>query len=341
MTPAKLNVFFAFFPYGGNGATSSEHPNIRSWFAKTMVQAKGDPRIGEVFAQDFSDTPITMTRNDAVLQARRAGADVLVMIDSDQHLDLYEGIEVGAQNFFASSFNFLYARKQKGLITCIGAPYCGPPPSECVYIFKWCGDESGNPNVDHRIAMYTREEGAVMKGIQECAALPTGCIMFDMELFEVTDPKHEFAALKEKYKDEFVAKALTRPFFYYEWDDYYCAKKASTEDVTVTRDMVLCCLAKLGYSPMYCNWDAWAGHYKPKCVGKPVLLTSDTVHKKYAEAVLSGRKQGHGMHMLKATTKRAEASPPAVQHNDNIQEQTQQVGFPTVINGVQVKGVES
>lgn len=293
MIQAKLNVAFAFYPYGGNGATSSEHPNIRDWFAKTMVWLKNDPRVGDVFSKDFCDTPIPMTRNDSVLWARSVGADVLVMTDSDQHLDLYLGVEQDAVPFVASSFDFLYKRKMQGLVTCVGAPYCGPPTSECVYVFKWTNSESDNPNVDLRIEMYSREEGAVMTGIQECAALPTGCIMFDMDLFEITDPKHEFAKLLAKYKDSAVAKALTRPWFYYEYDDIYCAKKASTEDVTSTRDMVLCTLAQLGYSPMFCNWLAWAGHYKPKCVGKPVLLTSDTVHKKYAEAVLSGRKTGH------------------------------------------------
>src|ERR1700686_4345856 len=100
MTPAKLNVFFAFYPYGGNGATSSEHPNIRNWFAKTVAWCKQDQRVGEIVTRDFSDTPITMTRNRSVLDARKAGADILVMIDSDQELDLYSGIEDNAKDFF-------------------------------------------------------------------------------------------------------------------------------------------------------------------------------------------------------------------------------------------------
>lgn len=133
-----------------------------------------------------------------------------------------------------------------------------------------------------------------MTGIHPCAALPTGCIMFDMDLFEVTDPKHEYAALLKKHGNRQIAMALTRPWFYYEYDDIYQAKKASTEDVTATRDMLLCAYARLGYNVLFANWDAWAGHWKPKCVGKPVLLPSNTVHAKYAEAILSGRKEGHG-----------------------------------------------
>jgi hypothetical protein len=274
MIQAKLNVFFGFYPYGGNGATSAEHPNIRTWFAKTVNWCKNDPRVGEIITRDFSDTPITMTRNQSVLVARKTGADVLVMIDSDQQLDLYAGLDENAKDFFPSSFDFLYERKMKGLVTTVGAPYCGPPPEECVYVFKWCNAESHNPNVDHRLAMYSREEGAILAGIQPCAALPTGCIMFDMAMFEVTDPKHEYYALLKKYGDKKIAEALTRPWFYYEWKDIYQAEKASTEDVTASRDMVLCAYAKLWYNSMFCNWDAWAGHWKPKCVGKPFLLTS-------------------------------------------------------------------
>jgi hypothetical protein len=239
-----------------------------------------------------------MTRNRAALDAKKLGADVLVMVDSDQHLDLYAGIEEGAKEFFPSTFDFLYERKMKGLVTCVGAPYCGPPPAECVYIFKWCNDETGHPNVDHKLSMVSREEASVAAGIQNAAALPTGCIMFDVELFNITDPKHEYQSLLKKYGDAKIARALTNPWFYYEWKDIYAADKASTEDVTVSRDMVLCAYAKLGYNSLFCNWDAWVGHYKPKCVGKPVLLTSESINDKYAEAVLSGRRPDHKLKIL-------------------------------------------
>lgn len=319
MTPAKLNVFFAFYPYGGNGATSSEHPNIRNWFAKTVTYCKQDPRIGEIFTRDFSDTPITMTRNESVLSARKAGADVLVMIDSDQELDLYVGIEDSAKDFFPSSFDFVYERKMKGLVSAIGAPYCGPPPHESVYIFKWCNDESSHPNTDHKLSMYSREEGAVLAGIQPAAALPTGCIMFDMTLFDITDPKHEYQRLLARYGDAKIARALTNSWFYYEWEDIYCAKKASTEDVTVSRDMVLCAYAKLGYNSLFCNWDAWAGHWKPKCVGKPVLLTSESINDKYREAVLSGRRPNHKLQILPPQAAVATPSQSSTPVNDTLE----------------------
>ncbi len=309
MPALKLNVGFSFFPYGGNGGISSEHPSIRAWFAATIAKCKSDSRIGDIVTKDYADTPITMMRNRAVLDARKAGCDVLVMVDSDQHPDLYLGIINRAVPFFDSSCDFLYERKRRGLVTTIGAPYCGPPPQECVYVFRWTSKESQNPNIDCSLAMYSREEACAMTGIQPAAALPTGLIMFDMEVFNVTDPVHEFNALRKKYPLN-AATALTRPWFYYEYEDIYAAVKASTEDVTASRDMNLVAAAKLGYSPCYANWEAWAGHWKPKCVGMPILLTSEMINSKYAEAVLSGREQGK--YMMDITTMNAAKSPVAL-----------------------------
>jgi hypothetical protein len=277
----QLNVMFAFFPYGGNGGISSEHPSIRRWFAETLLKIKKDDRIDEVLAQDFSDTPITMTRNKAVQEARKQKADVLIMVDSDQHPDNMIGQDAFARPFWDSTFDFLYKRYPNGPVV-VGAPYCGPPPCENVYVFRWANHQSDHPNVDMRLEQYCREEAAQLTGIQECAALPTGLIMFDMRVFDIVKP----------------------PYFYYEYTDEYESEKASTEDVTATRDMSLLGCQKLGYSPVYCNWDAWAGHWKPKCVSKPAILTAEAANEKYRDAVLKGGKpanerlmvmNGHGL----------------------------------------------
>lgn len=281
MTPAKLNVFFGFYPYSGSGGVSSEHPSNRKWFADTLLKCKADPRVGEVFTRDYCDTPIPMTRNRSVADAQQLGADVIVMCDSDNHPDLYIGRDPLAKPFWDSSFDFLYERKKKGLVTTIGAPYCGPPPIENVYVFRFAADQSGHPGLDCRVEAYSREDAAGRAGIETVAALPTGLIMYDIAVFDV----------------------IGHPYFYYEFDGDgpqcpHCgisapgpqANKASTEDVTATRDMALFGLEKLGYSPVFVNWDAWAGHWKPKCVGKPTVLSADNVGAKYREAVKSGRR---------------------------------------------------
>ena len=258
MQQRKLNVGLVTFSYGGNGGISSEVPDIREWMTPLVAEASRDPRIENIRIWNLADTPITMTRNRAVLQAREYGIDVLVMIDSDMKPDMD-----GDKKFFPSSFDFLYDHYEKGPVV-IGAPYCGPPPAECVYVFEWRDMQSGHPNPDFQLKMYERSQAVKMSGIQPCAALPTGLIMYDMRAFELTEPK----------TDE------DKPWFYYEFPDKYQAEKASTEDVTMTRDLSLVGTQKLGYNPVHCNWDAWAGHWKPKCVGKPQFIEAKHISSK-------------------------------------------------------------
>jgi hypothetical protein len=236
------------------------HPSIGDWFAATMLKMKSDPRVGTIKSESHGDTPITMVRNRFIQRARACGADVLVMCDSDQHPDLYLG-EPNVKPFWDSSFDFLYENYEKGPHV-IGAPYCGPPPDEIPYVFHFANNESECPGDSFRIVMYTREEAAIRSGIEPCAALPTGLIMFDMRAFDLIRP----------------------PYFYYEYTDEYQQEKASTEDVTCTRDIGLCGQEKLGYSPIHINWDAWAGHYKPKCVGKPRPITISEINDSYKAA---------------------------------------------------------
>lgn len=255
----KFDIGFAHFAYGGNGGISSEHPDIREWQVPLVCELSRDKRVGAVRLFTISDTPITMSRNQAVLRAREMGIDVLVMVDSDMKPDMYAGHD-GAKPFVQSSLDFLAEHYHKGPCV-IGAPYCGPPPHECVYVFRWQNMRSNNVNPDFQLEMYDRHTAAKLAGIQECAALPTGLIMYDMRIFDLIEPINE----------------SSKPFAYYEWTDKYASQKASTEDVTMTRDMSLVGTQKLGYNPVFCNWDAWAGHWKPLCVGKPVFLSPEGV----------------------------------------------------------------
>lgn len=266
----KFNVGFCTFSYGGNGGISSEVPDIREWMVPLIAELSKDPRIETLRIWNLADTPITMTRNRAVLMARQYGLDVLVMIDSDMKPDINAG-QPSAKPFFQSSFDFLVQHYAKGPCV-IGAPYCGPPPAECVYVFRWQNMQSDHANPDYQLEMYDRHTAHGMTGIHECAALPTGLIMYDMRCFDLTEPKSD----------------ADKPWFYYEWNDRYAAEKASTEDVTMTRDLSLVGVQKLGFNPVFCNWDAWAGHWKPKCVGKPVIITADGVSSKLRSSVEAG-----------------------------------------------------
>lgn len=292
MTPAKVKLFVAGFPYGGNGGISSEVPVLRHWFGKLCREVTQDERIGGFEAQDFSDTPITMTRCQAVLAAREAKADVLLMLDSDMFPDLYLGKDAFAQPFFKSSFDFMYERRKQGKISVVGAPYCGPPPEQVPYTFTWRTSDADDPDGNFQINLMTRDEAGSREGIHEVPCLATGLILYDMEIFDLTDPKHEYKRLLDLGQTTTVAAALTKPWFYYEYHDYYQANKCSTEDVTSTRDLGLAVQRLKGYNPLHCNFSSWAGHYKPWCVGKPRPITADAINEKYHAAVERGRESG-------------------------------------------------
>ena len=87
-TERKLSLLIATFPYGSNGAAASTHPDAQQWADDLFHTAKDDPRIDRVGRASFNDTPITMTRNEAVMAARDNGFDMLLMVDSDQKPDI-------------------------------------------------------------------------------------------------------------------------------------------------------------------------------------------------------------------------------------------------------------
>lgn len=273
----KLDILVCFFAYGGNGGVAMQLPSIGKWWAGALHDLKNDPRIGRVAEMTLSDTPITMTRNRAVKLAREGGFHLLMMVDSDNEIDLYVGKEPSAKPFLQSSLDFVYDRCRRGVPTVIAAPYCGPPPhpvkggEENVYVFRWANMESDIEEGGIRLTAYERHDAAIMVGIQPAAALPTGCCLFTTDAFDLT-------------------QTTEHGFFYYEWKDDEQTEKASTEDVTATRDIGVAGRLQFGEDVVFCNWDAWAGHHKPKCVGKPRVLGCDQVGKALQSAVLRNRK---------------------------------------------------
>lgn len=293
-TPAlKLNVMICHFPYAGNGACSSESPDIRLWEVQTVLKMKADPRVGNIFIQDISDTPITMSRNQAVRDARRRGAHLLLFIDSDQSPKLHEN-EPWYKPFWDVAFNEIYNHYGRGPLV-IGAPYCGPPTfQENVYVFQWDALANHGEETKVKLEQYTRAQACMMRGVQECGALPTGMILYDMRAFDLIEPSVlsqeevlEKFGRKEMTKIEALA-ALSGGYFRYEWKNCREEEKASTEDVQNTRDISLAGIQKLGYNPLRCAWDSWIGHHKPWCVGKPMQYGAEHVSAKFRRMVEEG-----------------------------------------------------
>ena len=304
MTPMKLDVLVACLAYGGNGGIATILPDIAFWLAKTAVAVHKDDRVGRFEFKQFGDIPLTMARNSIVKYANDHEFDVIVMIDSDNHPDLYLGKDTASLPFWDTSFNFLYERRMRGVPTVVCAPYCGPPPHpteggmENVYVFHAEETETDvmkNGGCNFHVIAYDRNTAAKMRGIQQIAAGPTGVIMYSTDAFDVM-PVHQ--KTKGDILDEFQAGTLTKErtlrllsmesWFFYEYTDQYQTNKASTEDVTNTREIQMAGIEKFKEPLVFCNWDAWAGHHKPKCVGKPTPLTMEQINPSYIEAVLSG-----------------------------------------------------
>lgn len=294
----KLDVLIALYAYGGNGGIAMILPKIAIWLAKLNKEMSADERIGRIGVKTLGDVPLTMCRNSCVRQAIEGGFDAILMIDSDNIPDLYLGHDPNAKPFWQTSFDFLYERSQRGIPTVVCAPYCGPPPhpvdggQENVYVFYFATDESDVPLASFSLEAYTRDHAALMRGIQPIGAGPTGCILYSTDAFDLM-PINEMTdseILDKVAKGELPpdrAKTLLRmeSYYWYEFTDGYQTRKASTEDVTNTREINLAGIQKHGEPIVFCNWDAWAGHVKPKVVGKPQPIVAEQVSELLAEAI--------------------------------------------------------
>ena len=323
MEPRRLSIYIGIPCYGGNGGSSSLHPNVAEWFAQTLLWAKGDPRIGEIHSRFLSDTPVTMVRNQFVMEARSVGADVMICCDSDQSPSFHAD-DPTFKPFVPSSFDYLYAHWDKGPVV-IAAPYRGNPPQENMFVFHWeqtSGDYGDETSL--KLEQYTRHQAAMMRGIQEIAAAPTGLIMYDMRAFELIEPcklsKREVLDLVAQGKMTLneAERNLSDGWFYYQWKDGYAMEKASTEDVTFTRDISMVGQAKLGYNPLLCNWDSPIGHHKFYCVpGRPKLLTVDQITGNFQRALQADRRAGVVQVDAKDYAKGWERQIASQHHNGN------------------------
>lgn len=254
-TDSTVSIMLARFPQG-----HKDEPEGTDWLMRRALEWYEDERIDAVFLWREDSTPITMLRNAAIEAAKECGADFLLMLDNDMGPDCeLEAGDPSAKPFWKTSFDFALQQRALGSPCVIAAPYGGPPPIENIYVFQWSSDESTCPDRlgNFSLAQYGREQAAGMKGIVEAAALATGLILIDMQGMKYLEP----------------------PYFYYEYPDSRESKKASTEDVTYTRDMSL-----IGVK-QFCNWDAWAGHWKWKKVRKPQPIGSGWVRDKILNAL--------------------------------------------------------
>ena len=291
---AERSYSLAVLRFPGN---NQEHPASSGWVIEHMRKWLTDPRISRVFHLRKSDTPITMVRNLLVEKALEENADYILMIDSDMHPD----VEPDGKPFWDVAWEFMMERREREEAhrdnlasiavqtkmppsgfdeemfklfppATIGAPYCGPPPHECVFVFKVAQPEGNTPAAPrpYTIQLYDRDHASEFSGIFEVAALPTGLILYDARVF----------------------KRLPPPWFEYEWADEERTTKGSTEDLVQTRNA-----ARIGM-PQFCAWDCWAGHIKPKVVRKPRALAVNDAYDAMADAVRKGNRGGYQVKIM-------------------------------------------
>jgi hypothetical protein len=254
-----------------------ENSDLTTWLMVNFHKMKCDERIeGILDVTEANDTPIPMLRNRAVKQALAAGCDYILMVDADMIPDYLVGQDPHARPFWDEAWEFMMDRRDCEEVqlaeerferfppATIAAPYCGPPPHECIYVFRWSDFESDTPDPNMRLQMLERQEVYRYTGIQQVAALPTGLILYDTRVF--THPDND------------------PPWFDYEYADKEHSTKATTEDVFQTRN------ASFLGMPQLCAWSCWAQHLKWKKVGRPQPLTVDRVHHTLEAAVRRGHK---------------------------------------------------
>ena len=279
MVPAKVDILRVLFAYSGNGGVASTIPQLVDWWGETLHKMKADPRIGRVGTLVLCDTPITMTRNQALAAARDGGFDFLLMLDSDNEPDGDLGRDPGAKPFWDEAFNLAYDRLSRGKQTIVAAPYCGPPPNpgqidggEVPYLFQWENNESGTDKPGYKLRLISRHEAALMRGIHRVAALPTGCCLLSVG----------------------VLNGMAKPYFYYEFDEEH-AHKNSTEDVVFTRNASLRWQQKGGDNICFATCDSWAYHHKTKVVGRPTIMPVEAISEDFRQAVMDGHNAGDMM----------------------------------------------
>lgn len=250
--PEKVKICIYRFPFGGQ-----EHPTCTNWLMNALFTLHVHPRVAAVVTEHINATPITMCRNRAIRHAIDNDVDFAIMVDSDMWPDYEQGGPDKDKNvlpFLPHALDFALAHDGPCVVA---APYCSQPPEENVLVMRWRHQEGNDPDGQVKLAKFTREEAIGRTGFEEVAALGTGLILIDMR------PLVE----------------LPGPWFTYQYSDHEQVKMTASEDVVFTRDLSFAGI------PQYVFWDAWAGHWKMKMVGKPTGLPYNCVPARFASAM--------------------------------------------------------
>ena len=294
-----VDVLVAVLCYGGNGGVATIIPEIAFWLLGLQKKLVADQRIGRVEVRRYGDVPLTFERNRISRDAVEGGFDLTLSLDSDNQPDIEVGKKPWAEPFWESSFDFIFDRMVRGLPTVMVSPYCGPPPQENIYVFKFENEGTGRRAPRCKLEQYGRNHAAIMRGIQPCDAGPTGVILITTSAYYLLQfDKRPTAEILSDFKagtidmEATIRKLRSHSWFRYDSSDGFESHKTGTEDVIFTRDVAMAGQFKHGEPVVFCNWDSWSGHWKPICVMPPTAIALEDINAMFEEAVLANRHAG-------------------------------------------------
>lgn len=252
--PESVKLLVAVPSY--DGRVNGDVMTYCAGLSNTLLDAV--PRVGGVAVAVETGYPCDRVRNLILSKALASGFDFVLMIDDDMVPDAGVGRDPDAVPFLPAALSFALGHDGPCFVA---APYTGAPPAQRVLVMRWAEKVPDTPDgAGMELRSYTREEAAVLAGVQRAAALPTGMLLVDMRAVE----RHP------------------RPWFSYEFDDEAHTRLASTEDIVFTRDADW-----LGV-PQYCAWSSWAGHAKRYVTGRPRPSPVDSLPIAVHKAVANG-----------------------------------------------------
>jgi hypothetical protein len=252
--PEQVSLMVAVPTY--DGRVSADVMTYCAGLANSVLDAV--PRLSGVAVATETGYPCDRVRNLILAKALASGYDFVLMVDDDMRPDAGLGADPEAVPFLPAALSFALAHDGPCFV---GAPYTAAPPTQRVLVMRWAEKVPDTPDgAGMELRSYTREEAAVLTGIQRAAALPTGMLLVDMRA---------------------VARH-PRPWFSYEFEDADHTKLASTEDIVFTRDADW-----LGV-PQYCAWSSWAGHHKRYTTTRPRPCPVDSLPRSVHKAIANG-----------------------------------------------------
>jgi hypothetical protein len=239
-----VDIFLARFP----GPSGIEYRESVDYCMRLQAAAYKDPRVGIFQFDSEPHLQIDVARNAAVEKAKTAGADLLIMIDNDMQPDHVAPHIASKRQFFPDLLDLLETKWTRDSLNpmIVGVPYRTGAPFYLPlgYYLQPGNDEYGDPV--HDLAEIPEDSAMIMRGIQLAPAVAAGLLAITMDVFSF----------------------LHLPYFELKTNESR-TKLRNTEDLTFCGD------AFASGIKCYCNWDAWAVHWKRSPIGKFFIASTE------------------------------------------------------------------